>query len=320
MKFRFLFFLLVVFIQAHTYAQQDPHFSNYTFNSLVLNPAYAGGKGSLDAVMAIRNQWAGFNGAPKTQSLSLHTPLGNKKIGGGMLLVNDKLGASRITSFATVGSYRFNLEKRQRPIGDLVVGLRLGFLKYGIDWSQMKTTDPDDQMVLLGRATDKLTLPDFGFGLYFEAKNYYLGLSLPHLIPSKIDFTNGKSVGLSEKGTHVYYQLIFTAGYLYDLRGDVKIKPSILFKSVSGIPLQADISTTAIYKDKVRFGVSYRTGDAFVVLTEFWFKRQLRFGYAIDVTTSNVKSHSNGSHEVMIGYQFFMKRTKKQILNSRYYF
>lgn len=274
-------------------AQQTPITTQYLFNGLLINPAYAGSREALTANLTWRQQWAGFEGAPQTQVLSLHSPLPGKKLALGLLLTNDRIGVARETAVMTNYAYRI-------PLGDgrLAFGLGAGIRLQNCQWTAVRTTDPDDMQFLAD--SPNRTRPDFSAGLYWADRRYFVGLSMPTL-PRTIAAADslGKRAGMLQGS-----QPMFTAGTLLGAGPDFKLKPSFLLRKASGAPVQGDLSLNVIWRDRLWAGASWRSGDAASILLEVLPTPQLRIGYSYDMGLNAMAAQHRGSHEFMLQYEF----------------
>lgn len=289
MKKLFIAVLLMLGVSADIFAQQDSEYTHYMFNSLVLNPGYAGSRGALSGTAIYRHQWAGITGAPRTFSLAGHSPFG-ERVGVGLYMESDRVGVhNRLSLF---GSYAYRI-----PIaadGNLSLGIQAGFRNYVSDWNDsdlniQNTSDPS-----LSGKQSKL-LPNFGLGAYYYTERYYVGLSIPHLIDNKLD----KVQELAKEYKHYF----LTGGVVLDISPTVKFKPSVLLKSVPAVaPLEVDINLNFLFQDALWAGVGYRTADALLFMLEYQFANGLRLGYSYDLTLTQLGAHNSGSHEIMLGW------------------
>ena len=294
MKKIFLSIVIFLFFQCSIKAQQDIMISQYMFNGLLLNPAYAGSHKFFTASLLHRTQWVGFDGAPKSSILAIDGPIRNEKVGIGLIVSNDQIGITDQTDI--YGNYSYHL-----PLGEgkLSFGLKAGVSKYTYKLDNLVYWDANDQ-VFVGNRTSTW-LPKFGAGIYYYASRWYAGVSAPSLLAYDPKNNFGNDVNNSKFVKRHYY---FVSGYVFDLNSYFKLKPSFLLKYVSSAPLEADINLNLLYRDQLWFGVSYRTNDAVTAMIEYQTKNRFRFGYAYDFTTSKIKNHSSGTHEIMIGYDF----------------
>jgi len=285
------------------YAQQDPMYSQYMFNTLAFNPAYAGSGDVFNAMALSRNQWVGFDGAPTTQTLSLNSPLPGGKLAMGGNFIHDVAGpATQNSAFLDI-AYRIKTWKDTR----LSFGLSGGVNFFQADLASLRTVDSDPQNAnIKGKA-----LPNFGFGLFWHSPRYYLGISAPKLLENTIG-TDGLVV-TNQEFRHYYLM----GGYVFDLSRDVKFKPSFMLRAVDGAPLSLDVDASFLLHERIWLGVMYRVGNAFGVLAQYQVNEQLRIGYAFDMTTTKVGAYSAGTHEIMLSYDF--RFTKGRTISPRYF-
>ena len=279
------------------YCQQDILVSQYMFNHLLLNPAYAGSKDYMMATLLYRKQWVDFKGAPTTQVASLHAPIGLTNFGWGALVSHDKIGVTDRTDVYANAAYHL-------PVGNklkLSMGIRAGGGFYSYKNSDLIYWDANDP-AFAGDRTSAF-LPNIGAGIYLYGNKFYAGLSVPTII----SYDPTKSLSINSNGTVVPRQVrhyFATTGVALELSPNVVFKPSVLVKYVQNAPVEADFNASVLLSQILWIGASYRTNDSFVALLEFQLTKQLRFGYSYDFTTTDVKNYSNGSHEIMLGYDF----------------
>jgi type IX secretion system PorP/SprF family membrane protein len=287
------------------FGQQEAMFSQYMFNGMILNPAYAGSSEVLNATAIYRKQWWGINGAPETFAFSLDLPLASRKVGFGINLNNDKVGILNNFTGNGVYSYRILL-----PKGALSMGIQAGVSQLNANF--METLFSEDDLYDPAFATNINQLMfNFGTGIYYYSTKFYAGLSSPHLVRN--NFKSGFEEQNMKKNPHLF----FTTGYVISVSEVFKIKPSTLIILTEGLPLQYDINTNFWFYDIAGIGFSYRSGEAIVSLLEFQASKQLRFGYSYDYPLSNIRLFTSGSHEFMLRYYLNLKNTKIQ--NPRYF-
>lgn len=292
-KTLYLFIFLHVFA-TEIFAQQYPVISQYMFNALVINPAYAGSKPYASTTLDVRKQWAGFEGSPTTQSATLHGLLDNKKVGLGVMITNDHVGITNQTDL--FGSYAYHIGGRK---GKLSFGLQAGFSYFKSNLSELKVWQNNDPVYELNTLSN--VQPNFGFGMYYYAERYYAGMSVPYLF--SYDPQQNLSLDLGS-AHHLARHYFLSGGYVFIITNEIKIKPSFLLKYIYNAPLQADINANVLLNNLIWIGASYRTGDAVVLIGEYQLTKKLRLGYSFDLTLSELQRYSAGSHEFMIGYDF----------------
>lgn len=299
--------LSLLLTQAH--AQFEPQFTQYMFNEMFINPAYAGSRDNIAMTAVYRNQWVGIDGAPVTQTFSGHAPLKNKKIGLGISLMNEEIGVTHDMAIFT--NYAYRIPVRNDAV--LSMGLQAGLINHQEKLLEIKTQDGGD--VSFSSNTPRLLLPNAGFGVYYFTKKYYAGLSIPRLLENKIDPTNNGKVSNEVHMSYWHYYLM--GGYVHDLTEDIKLKPTMMIKAVSGAPLEADIGIHALLKETLWIGVSYRTKDSWAAIAGFQINRQLRVGYSYDYTITDLRQFNSGTHEITLGYDLSFDKNK--IITPRYF-
>ena len=279
------------------FAQQDPMYSQYMFNTLAFNPAYAGSADVLSGMILSRHQWVGFAGAPSTQTLTVHSPLPGRALALGGTIIHDVAGPAKQNCAFIDVAYRIRTGEDTR----LSFGLKGGINFFQADIAALTTVDPDPVNASI---TGKV-LPNVGFGLFWHSPRWYVGLSAPKLLENTIGTDGG--VVTNREFRHYFLQ----AGYVLDLNRDVKFKPSVMARVVQGAPLSLDVNANFLLREKVWFGAMYRVGNGLGVMAQYNFTEQLRAGYAFDLTTTRIGAYNAGTHEIMLNYdlRFFTGRT-----------
>jgi len=315
--------LLLVTGFAKSYAQQTIQFSQYVFNGLAVNPAYAGYKDDWTLNLSSRIQWVGINGAPKTNTISIDglTNSDSKKVGLGLWASTDQLGPQSTTSVYANYAYRLQLDANDTK--RLCFGVAAGLIQYSLDASKFNAIDVSDGLVPSGNQS-QLT-PDFRVGLYFYTPTVYIGASVLSLIPA----TNTPGSNAIIQQVRHYY---ITSGVMVPLSGFLDWKPSIMFKEDFNGPANLDVNSFFLLKKVLWLGASYRTGvpylngktisglyksDAIAAMFEFYAADNLRIGYSYDFSTSPLAGNQSGSHELSLSYSF--KGRRPRILNPRYF-
>ena len=306
MKKLFLCFLFLLTMTDYIGAQQRPVYSQYMFNALAINPAFAGSQDQLSATAIYRNQWVNLPGAPETYTLSANTPFAGKKIGVGFVLTNDKISIHE--DIGLYLSYAYRIKFRT---GALAFGLQAGFNNLKSNYDLLTIRDVNDPN--LTGTTQKFS-PNFGSGIFYYNATTYVGVSVPFLINSKI---RSKEEFLSQARARRYY--FISAGRVFKLTKDFKFKPSTLIRIQEQAPLGVDINTQLIYKDIISIGNSYRSGDADIVNIELQLNANLRIGYAYEIVLSNLGRFNRGSHEIMINYRINIPGINKKFECSTYF-
>ncbi len=308
-------FLLSLFFIVPTFAllaQQDAQYTQYMYNTLAINPAYAGSRGVLSMAALYRSQWIGLDGAPTTQTLNLHTPVG-ERLGIGLSIINDEIGngTNQDTYFDALISYTIPLSNSEM----LSFGVKAGGHLLNIDFNKLRNFDssitPTGQVSI-----DKRFSPNFGAGLYYSTQKFYAGLSVPNFLQTKHFDNSGQSSSYVAKERMSWYAI---SGYVFDLNQDLKLKPAVLFKVVDGAPLQADLSASVLLNEKFSFGAAYRWGAALSALFGFQWNDYVMLGLAYDreITQLGGTQFNNGSFEVFLRYEVFSR--KRTVLDPRFF-
>jgi type IX secretion system PorP/SprF family membrane protein len=305
--------ILIAFIgamfQVDMFAQQDPQYSQYMFNTLVLNPAYAGSRNVVSLTGLGRMQWVGIEGAPRTQNVTIDAPIMNQKMGIGLSFSNDRIGFEKRTSILVPFSYRLMLKK-----GVLSFGIQAGAINYKSDNTSIKLheqalTTPPDAAFANNVSGWK---PNVGAGIYYTEDKFYIGASLPKLL-------NYSYSGSGKEGEGMRNHAFLMAGALFNITDGIKLKPSTVIKYVKGSPIQADINANLWFNNKFAVGLSYRTNDCILAMFEMQLNDQLRLGYAFDYTLTSLNKAKGFaySHELMLRYEFGFN--SKKIVTPRYF-
>lgn len=290
------------------YAQQEVMFTQYMFNGLALNPAYAGSHEAVSMTFLARDQWSGLDGAPATQTFSIHSPIKNKRIALGLNVIHDKITVFNQTGVNATYAYRIPTEK-----GTLSMGLQLGFTSYKADFQDLTLFPPDSDDPAFSQDASKI-MPNFGAGMYYYTDRFYLGLSVPQMINNSLseDIVNFDSDARQER----HYFL--TSGYVFDLTGSVKFKPNILFKVVGGAPIEMDLNANFLFSEVLWLGLSWRSMADFDALLEVQLTDQLLLGYSYDFATiTDLRRVNSGSHELMVNYR--LRYSKKKVVTPRFF-
>jgi type IX secretion system PorP/SprF family membrane protein len=285
-----LFGMLLVLFTGRVQAQQDAMFSQYMFNGLAINPAYAGSKDYLTAAFLHRNQWLSIPGAPRTNTISMHSPLIFRGSAVGGTLLQDRIGFTTQTDAYANYAYRIDLGKGAR----LALGLRAGISQYSVDFTRTNEFTEADPMAF---GIQRGLAPNFGTGIYFDTRNFYLGLSVPRLLSyDPEDLWSLDRSGLPVARRHYFA----TIGYAIEAGNNIVIKPSVLAKFEDAAPFQADFNLNVLLAGRVWVGGSYRTGDAVVAMIEVMPSPHFQIGYAYDRSISELSNYNNGTHEIIL--------------------
>jgi type IX secretion system PorP/SprF family membrane protein len=292
-----------------TFAQQDPMYSQYVFNGLIINPAYAGTRDILCASILYRDQWENIPGSPKTGIFSIDAPIQNKNVGLGMTVEFDKIGISTHTAFNGIYSYRLRFAQ-----SSLVFGLQAGVGFSNSNFSSVKYSDGTQNDIAFQNNFHDV-LPNFGFGLYYYSNKFYAGFSIPQIAGYAIQNA------LYHKTESAYLDLanhyFINTGYLFDITSDIKAKPSVLLKYVKGAPVEMDLNGIVWFYDLIAAGVSYRSMASLDFILQFRATHQISIGYAYEYATTKLNTFSSGSHEIML--QYFFDYSHSKIVTPRFF-
>ncbi|GAA0871990.1 type IX secretion system membrane protein PorP/SprF [Gangjinia marincola] len=285
------------------HAQQDSQYSQYMYNTLSINPGYAGSREVFSLVGLHRSQWVGIDGGPATQTLSAHTPIGYGNIGLGVNIMNDNIGPATEQYLDIAGSYTIQFNYKSK----LSFGLKAGGHLLNVDYSDV-STQMEDPALSEEAEVDNRFAPQVGIGFYYFTDKFYAGLSSPNLLKTRHFQEAGDLSSSSVAAERLHYY--FIAGSVFDLTSDVKFKPTILTKAVAGSPLQIDVSANFLLYDSLTLGAAYRLDAAATALVGFQFVDSMYVGFAYDIDTTDLQEYSGGSFEVMFRYELFKRYDK----------
>lgn len=306
---RHIIFILVLFFTVSSYGQQEPMFTQYMNNPQLINPAYTGSSGNLNFNGIFRKQWAGsgIDWAPTSTSLSVNSPFYDYKVGIGLDFMHDEIGPMTMTGIFT--NYAYHLEFDDGRI--LSMGLKGGINFFQKDLQGLTMHEEDDWINRY--PTTEKALVNFGVGAYYFADRYFMGASIPNLLRnSLVDAENTLEIK-SRKEQHLF----LTGGYVFDLNTLFKLKPTAMVRLVNGAPVSLELTATAIFVDKIWFGLMYRFGDAMAAHVRMEVRDGLHLGYSYDLTTSELRPHNSGTHEIYFSYT--IKKSGRRILSPRYF-
>ncbi|WP_234418235.1 type IX secretion system membrane protein PorP/SprF [Aquimarina aquimarini] len=309
-------FIGCLFVMMTSYSQQDAQYTQYMYNTISINPAYAGSRGVMSIMGLHRSQWVGLDGAPRTQTLTLNTPIGdNERVGLGVSIVNDEIGPTDETYFDIDFSYTLKTSER----GKLSLGLKAGAHLLNVDFQQLSKFTSNDN--LFATNIDNKFSPNVGVGVYYHTDRFYLGVSTPNLLET--DHFDESSTQSNSSATsflaeeRINYYLI--AGHVFDLSDDIKFKPAVLSKLVFGAPLQVDLSANFLVYDRLTLGAAYRWDAALSGMIGFQVSDALMIGFAYDRETTELgqTQFNDGSYEVMLRFELFKKYNR--MLTPRFF-
>jgi type IX secretion system PorP/SprF family membrane protein len=298
---------LMILSATSLFAQQDPMYSQYMFNKLALNPAYAGSRELLSADILYRNQWVNIDGAPKTISAAIHSPLSNPHLALGLNVYNDRLGPLNYTGAMATFAYRIIF-----PDSKLSFGLSAGVKNNGIIYNDLNAYDEES---LLEGQVKKQVIPDANFGVYYYSQKFYAGISSHQLLQNQSLVVQDSATGntqFTKLLTHFYGM----TGVAIPLGDNIVFRPSLLAKFVKNAPPQLDLNASFLFVNTFWLGVSYRTEKAISFITEINVTQSLRVGYSYDIWLNELKAYNKGSHEIRLSYDF---NVNKRMLTPRYF-
>lgn len=288
-----VFLSVLLFIGIGAIAQQDAQYTQYMYNTVSINPAYAGSRGQMSIAALHRSQWVGLDGAPVTQTLNIHSPIGYKGLGMGFSIVNDQIGPTSETNFDMDFSYTIKMEKE----ACLSFGLKGSVNLLDIRFSELNQFTSDQT---LQQDIDNRLSPNVGAGIYYHTNKFYTGLSVPRFLETS--HFEESSLSTAKEQMNFY----FITGYVWDLSSTVKFKPTILSKITQGAPLQVDVSANFMLNDKFILGAAYRWDAAVSGMVGFNISDGFLLGIAYDRETTALGSaaFNDGSFEVILRYDF----------------
>jgi type IX secretion system PorP/SprF family membrane protein len=295
---RFTLSILTVLFPLQLLGQMIPLSDQYLNNTLAFNPAFAGCHDALSITLMYRDQMAGFDGAPKNSSLSVHAPLKNNRIGLGLTYSSSSYGINRDKSLT--GNYSYRIEAGR---GILAIGLGFRATTLKVAWNELEAADAGDQ--LLTNTPVSAFLPDFSLGTYYYTKKYFIGLSVPGMLSHDFSYSTGK---YSTQHDFSNYNWFFEGGYYFDLSKDIKVLPSVLLKYKQGHSPQADVNAQVIFKEIFRLGVGYRTNNTFLAMLQCNINKQLMIAYSSDFSIGELNRYNKMSHEIVFNYIFSYSR------------
>lgn len=306
----FLTGFVALFFFSAASAQQAATYSQYMFNTLAINPAYAGSHDALSITALGRFQNVGLSGAPNTQTFSAHSPLNNSRVGVGLLVVHDELSVIGQTGVHFSYAYRLPIKKDKATLS---FGLQGGMSMYSAEYTKLDLFNnanngtPDDAF----SKDIRDSRPNIGAGVYYSTQTSYVGLSMPSMLNNV--FERGKDF------TTVYQNvpIILTGGHVFTLNRILKLKPNFLFKLVDGKPVEFDLNANMLFDEVLWFGLSYKSSKQVVTLLQFKINDQLQFGYSYTISAGPIRTVELGSHEVMVNYRFWFN--KKGVVSPRYF-
>jgi type IX secretion system PorP/SprF family membrane protein len=275
------------------FAQQDPLFTQYMFNKLLVNPAYAGSREAFTVDMVNRSQWVNIDGAPETFTISAHTSMRNKNVGLGLYIFRDILGPTNNQGLMGTYSYRIDLNK-----SSLAFGLQFGFKYFDFDWAAMNLKDPD---YLFDPQDVRRITPDANLGIYYQSSRMFVGISSKQLLQNDYGYATKDGKSSFSKLTRHFYMM---GGMALPLADKIVFRPSMMAKYTPNVPMQFDLNASFLFSNLFWVGTSFRTGNAISFLTEIKIADRLKLGYSYDLYINELQPFNYGSHEIRLGFDF----------------
>jgi type IX secretion system PorP/SprF family membrane protein len=299
--------LILLLLNFRVQAQQNPQYSMFMFNALAFNPAVAGSHDEVSTSLLFRKQWVSFPGSPQTGNLNIHSPLKNDKIGLGLSIINDRIGAFNQNGANLAYAYHLPFEKFR-----LSLGLQAAFNNFSLNLSQIRTS-PNQTVDNAFASNISVFSVNFGTGAYLYGKNFFAGVSVPHLLNSGLEKKQVADPVLARQAQHFYAM----GGYVYKINPVLTFKPSLLIRGVKGAPLNFDINSMMYFYDVFGIGAAYRSFDSVDLMAEVIISPAFRLAYAFDQTVSGLQKYNSGSHEIVLQYRFGFNKNK--VTTPRYF-
>ena len=284
--------ICTLILQSISYSQQDSQYTQYMYNTTLVNPAYAGSRETITAFLLHRNQWVGLDGAPLTNNFSINSPLGDSNFGIGLNFVNDEIGPVSENEVSVDLAYFIQVSENYK----LSLGLKGTANLFQLDVNKLRVFDPTDPQF---QNMDTEFSPNVGAGLYLFSDKTYFGLSVPTIFESYR--YNDNNIEITKEKMHFY----FIAGHVFTLSDNIDFKPALLSKIVEGAPLQADITANFLFFEKLTLGAAYRWDASVSALAGFQISDSWFIGYGYDLETTKLANYNSGSHEIFLRYEIF---------------
>ncbi len=306
-----IFTVLGTFCSGKLTAQIDPGFTQFMYNPVLINPAYAGSKETFNAAFLSRHQWIGFEGAPQTQTLSAHIPFSEQRFGAGLSYVNDRLGPLNHDRFSIDYAFHMNVSQESK----LSLGVKAGFESLFIAHNELSPLNSNISDPAYHGADERRNMLNFGAGAFYYSSNAFVGLSVLDIQTVLLSEENENSTGKWKDSP----QLFLTGGFIWNTGPEWKIKPSLLARHAPGMPLNVDINLNTMFNEKVVAGVSHRINDSFGFMLQFRAFNGLWVGYAYDMGISQLNLYNQGTHEVMIVFDLIRSEETETIISPRFF-
>ncbi len=270
-----------------SFGQQDPLYSQYINNPMVINPAYAGLNNNFNASLSYRTQWGGFEGNPTTVNVNGHISLVDNRVGAGLLIVQDKIGNVTNTEFQLAGAYKLQLEDVTFSFG-----MQAGVINFQSDFNKLNLADPGDPAFA---GNENLSKPNIGAGVALKSERYFVGLSVPRLLSTTFKSSMGEQFDLYNQHYYLF------GGYVFNMGTRIRLKPSVLLKSVKGSPLSTDLNFNLNIDQLYTAGVFTRNFNTYGIQLGALLKEQFRLGYTFEIPTAGSVGSQFNTHEIMLG-------------------
>ncbi|MFW5877814.1 MAG: type IX secretion system membrane protein PorP/SprF [bacterium] len=308
MRITFIIILSTIFFRLT--AQQDISFSQYMYDKMLVNPAYAGSSQWIVGALKNRTYVSEIEGVPQTNIFSFQAPWQSKNIGFGVKFIQDKIAVTNRFIASGIFSYHIGFGN-----GRLSFGLEGGIINSHFNYDELVRTIQNDPSIPAGNQST--ILPDISTGIFYRSEKFYLGASAYHLLNKKIVSPEDSDNAFYTQARNFY----MTGGYMIEINRDVMLEPGFLLKYVNGVIPQMDVNLSLIFLDKFSTGISYRTGDAILAMFKVDVTKNLKIMYSYDYTLSSLTKYSKGNHEFGISYGIeLLPPPAKKVIHPRYYF
>lgn len=286
------------------FAQQDAQYTHYMYNTINVNPAYAGSRGVMSIFGLHRTQWVGLDGAPVTNAVSVNSPISDTNLGVGLSFVNDRIGPTSENNISVDVSYTIPMSEDYK----LSFGVKGTAQLFNLDRSKLNPEVEADPTL---NDFNNYFSPNVGAGVYFHSEKLYLGASVPNFFETKRYDDN--TFAVNKERMNFY----FIGGYVFDLSPSIRFKPAFLTKVVEGAPLQLDVSGNFLLFEKLTLGAAWRWDAAVSAMASFQITEGLMIGYGYDMETTQLRRYNSGSHEVFLRFELF--RRQDRIISPRFF-
>lgn len=294
MKLNYKFIVLILLCSLSGFAQRDSQYTQYMYNPLSINPAYAGQREVLSVFGMYRNQWVGLDGAPSTTTIAAHSPINDSRMGVGLSFDNDRVGPVNENRIAADLSYTIEAS----PYYKLSFGLKGSANLLNVDYTKLSIYNPDD--AAFQNNIENRFSPNIGAGIYLHSDNTYVGLSIPNFLET-VHYGGSDTYSATKQKMHYYLM----AGHVFEINPMLMFKPSVLAKIVSGAPFQTDFSANFLINEKLTLGASYRWSASVSAMAGFQISEGLFAGYSYDAETTRLSNYNSGSHEIFLRFEIF---------------